>query len=284
MNYDKIAVLGGDKRQLFAADELRKNGFEVYLAGFDKLESCGELKIISPDEALDLCGVVLFPVTGAAAGVIDCPFSDNCVLLDEIKHKLIDKLVFAGKSKSFGDIEIIDILSDEEFAARNALPSAEGAVLVALESYEATLAGSDTLVIGYGRIGKRLSRLLKAMNSRVTVATRSRSKASNIILDGNTPVNTAHLKTLSGYDVVFNTADALVVDKNILMNTDPDVLLIDLASLPGGVDFESGSELGFTALRALALPGKYSPRSAGKVVSDIVTRKLKEEFYCQNQA
>lgn len=281
MNFRQIAILGGDKRQLFAAARLEESGFHVYSAGFDRLESFGNLRLCSVDEALSLCDVVLLPVTGAKGGEVVCPFSNKNIMLEDIAQGLRDKLVFAGKAESFKGIDVIDILKDESFSEKNALPTAEGALLTAMENYEGDIAGCDALVIGYGRIGKTLSRLLRAVKARVSVSTRGEEKAEKIILDGNTPLSTSSLKTLSGYDIVFNTADALVIDGNILMNTDGDPLIIDLASIPGGVDFKSARELGFCVIHALALPARYSPLSAGRAVSDTVIKKLKEEFNWQ---
>ena len=56
-----------------------------------------------------------------------------------------------------------------------------------------------------------------------------------------------------------------------------DVLLIDLASAPGGVDFKMAKNLGVRAIHALALPGKYSPRSAGEIIESTILTILKEE-------
>ncbi len=282
MNFDKIAIIGGDKRALFAGSELLKSGYEVYLSGFDKLISFGGLKIVSIDTALESCSVVLLPLN-CAEGKIPCPFSDSDIALEKaFTQRLKDKLIFGGRGCE--GLEIFNILEDEAFARQNALPTAEGAALVAMENYEGTIAGADILVIGYGRIGRALSKLLRAMGARVSVSTRSEEKAFEITLGGNTPVDTLSLRTLCGYDIVFNTADSLVLDKNILVNSGSDTLLIDLASYPGGIDFETARELGFTAVHALALPGRYSPQSAGKAISDAVLRKLKEEFSWQRQA
>lgn len=276
---NKIAVLGGDKRQLFAADELRKAGFEVFLAGFDKLKSVGELRLCTVFDALDVCGVVILPVTGVKNGKIPCPFGED-IPLKEIDDKLIDKLVIMGKSETLQGVKTVDILKRGGFSELNALPSAEGALLVAMQSFEGNIAGSDTLVIGYGRIGARLSEILRAMKARVTVSTRSKEKACKISLDGNTPIYTDSIDSLSGFNIVFNTADAPVIDRTLLQNSDSDTLIIDLSS-SGGVDFNSARELGFTAIHALALPGKYSPASAGKAISDTVLNIIKEEFSWQ---
>ena len=54
------------------------------------------------------------------------------------------------------------------------------------------------------------------------------------------------------------------------MDTDRDTLIIDLASSPGGVDFEAARSLKIDAQRALSLPGKCAPKTAAAVIITVV--------------
>jgi len=91
------------------------------------------------------------------------------------KTEEIEKLFSQIKGKTFiagsintdvydiakkNDIKIIDVLEDEEVVTLNTIPTAEGALQVAMEESDITLHGSNCLVIGYGRIGKVLSKML----------------------------------------------------------------------------------------------------------------------------
>ena len=278
MKIKTFALLGGDKRQLFCAEALYNKGFNVLLSGFDLLESYGHLKLVDLNTALDEADAFILPLVGVKGDVIPCYFSDKEIKIDKrVRKALCEKPVFTGKSFSLKGISSYDLLKREDFAVLNAVSTVEGALCVAIKSYEKTISGSDVLVLGYGRIGKLLSRTLRFMGANVTVATRSSVKRALIKADANNSLYTNELKSISGFDIVFNTADALVITADILKNSESDTLIIDLASYPGGVDFERADKLGFTAFMASALPGQYSPMTAGENIADTVLTILREE-------
>lgn len=270
---EKIVFAGGDKRQLYAARKLQQDGYEVYLSGFDKLPNL-DVPMLADFYQAD---IIVFPVTGVRENTVPALNSDKELKIDF--EKLSGKTVIMGKKNTLGNVicKVYDLLAREDFSEANALPTAEGAVMVAMENFEGTIANSNILVIGYGRIGKALSRILRALDAEVTVATHSDEKVGRIISDGNKYIKTSDLDSLSGFDIVYNTADALVIDKNILVNSDSSTLIIDLASLPGGIDFNAAKNLGIKTIHALGLPGKYSPKAAGEIISDTVLNIIKEE-------
>lgn len=283
-----IVFIGGDKRQLFSAGSFRQMGFTIYLAGFDKLQNSGDFIITDINKALDNANIVIFPVTGIKENIVPVYFSDSELkLTEDLISKLKSKIVFSGKSNSIKalapDLKVFDYLDREEFAVANALPTAEGAVQVAMEEYEGTICGSRCLVTGYGRIGKILSRMLKALNADVTVSTETPENFEYIKADGNKPIATSSINDLNSYDIVFNTIPAMIIDKNVLSKSDPDVLIIDLASVPGGVDFSTANEMNIAAIHALSLPGKCSPKAAGEIITTTILNMLKEEFLWQKQ-
>ena len=271
-----VAFVGGDKRQLFAAKALQKQGCTVYLVGFDKLKSNGELLITDFDTALKNAEIFIFPVTGIKGTVVPTNYSDKEInLTDRFLEQLKSKRIFCGKSDSLqslsSELRICDYLRREEFAVANALPTAEGAVQIAMEEYSGTIFGSRCLVIGYGRIGKILSRMLKALNAQVTVSARKADHFRYIKSDGNQAVKTQSITSLEDFDIIFNTVPKLIIDKQILARTSSDALIIDLASLPGGVDFSTAEKLGIKAIHALSLPGKCAPKTAGEIISDTIS-------------
>jgi len=52
----------------------------------------------------------------------------------------------------------VDLLEREEMAVLNAIPTAEGAIQIAMEEMPITLHGSNALILGFGRIGKILAK------------------------------------------------------------------------------------------------------------------------------
>ncbi len=267
----KILFIGGDKRQYYAARTLRENGFDVYMYGFEKLRD-NDIPELDDFYSAD---IIVLPITGLRGGVVPAYYSDKEIKLNE--SILSGKLVIMGKADTL-DTEKCrarDLLKREDFALANALPSAEGAVQVAMENYDGTISGAKALAIGYGRIGAALVKMLNALNAEVTVASRKEIKCYSSVF-------TSEIDNLSGYDIVFNTADALIIDENVLNNSDNKTLIIDLSSR-GGVDFEAAEKLGFKAIHALGLPGKCSPKAAGEIICDAILKVLKEEYGWQRR-
>ena len=80
-----------------------------------------------------------------------------------------------------------------------------------------------------------------------------------------------------GFDVIYNTVPHWLFGRDFLEMTGKDTFLIDLASVPGGVDVLAAKELGSNVLWATSLPGKYAPKSAGESIADCVKKILLEE-------
>ena len=280
-----FGILGGDKRQLFLADSLIKDGYRVMLGGFDNLRSIGDITIADVRTALGYSDAVLLPLPSVRAdGSLNAPFAVSTLYFDEEEQELLkQKPVFASMKDrliraypALKSARIYDYAARDDFSVLNAVPTAEGAVECAMSAYEGTIAGARCLVVGFGRIGKILARMLKALGAEVTVSARSSTDRAYISALGYDFVNTEKLTEIRGYNIVFNTVPKLIFDRELLENTDCDTLLIDLASLPGGVDFDAASALRIDAQRALSLPGKCAPKTAGEIIKTTVFRMIEE--------
>ena len=280
-----FGVLGGDKRQLFLADALIRGGYSVILGGFDTLRSVGSIAIADVRTAVEYSDALIFPLPCVRAdGSLNAPFAESTLWLDAEELELLKgKPLFTSMKerlvRAYPDLKgakLYDYAARDDFAILNAVPTAEGAVACAMSAYEGTIAGSSCLVTGYGRIGKVLARLLSALGAKVTVSARRASDFAWIETLGYTVADTRLLREVRGYDLVFNTAPALIFDEALLRRTDKNTLLIDLASLPGGVDFESAHALGLDAFRALSLPGKCAPKAAGEIIKTTVISIIEE--------
>ena len=56
------------------------------------------------------------------------------------------------------------------------------------------------------------------------------------------------------------------------------IIIIDLASLPGGVDFEAARRYKTDAVRALSLPGRTAPKAAGEIIRKTIFNIIKEVY------
>lgn len=278
----KTAIFGGDKRMLFAAKAFAQDGHEVYAAGFDHLESLCEIQICTAEEAAGRCDLAVLPVRPVSNGeYLNAPFSGEKILIKELMEQIGDKPVFTGAGRQIGPYavgKLYDYAVEESFVLRNAELTAEGAIGILLNEYERAICGCPVLVTGYGRIGSVLSGYLKALGADVTVAARkpeSRAAAEKSGLHAEDYPQIDYAE----YHVVINTVPAFVLDKSAVDRMREDVFIIDLASVPGGVDFQRAKERELTCIHALSLPGKTAPLTAGTIIKDTVMNILSREQY-----
>lgn len=279
-SYDKtFGVLGGDKRSYYLAKALKNDGYKVRLWGFDKLGAT-DCEVAS---ALD-SDILVLPVVPFGEGEnIVSPYSEENLNLKEYEDSLKDKLIFTGLKDKFLSVfpklenKVSSYSDREEFAVKNAVPTAEGAVEQALSHSDITINGSKILVCGYGRIGKVLSEMLRGMGADVTVSARKQSDLAWIKLNGFAGIKTGDFSEINTYNFIFNTIPSLILDEEVIKDLSKDTLIIDLASYPGGVDFDCAEKYGIKALHALSLPGKIAPKSAGEIIESTILNILKED-------
>ena len=282
-----FGIIGGDKRQLFLAKSISDSCYDVLLGGFDSLESYGSLSLCNVKKAISESDALIFPLPSIRTdGSLNTPFSNENILLDgdDIEF-ILKKPVFTTMISRFlkayprlSDCEFFDYGARDDFSILNALPTAEGANDCAMREYEGTILGSKCLVTGFGRIGKILAHKLVLLGANVTVSARKPSALAYVKALGYNALNTENLRTVKRFDIVFTTIPRLIFDRELLMNTDTNTLIIDLASLPGGVDFDTAEKLGIYAVRALSLPGKCAPKTAGEIIKTTVFDIIKEVY------
>ena len=81
---------------------------------------------------------------------------------------------------------------------------------------------------------------------------------------------------LGRFDLIFNTAPALVLDAGRLAELRKNCVVLELASPPGGVDLDAAGRLGRRVISAAGLPGKVAPITAAAAIRDSVYHILEE--------
>lgn len=275
---EKFAVIGGDRRLTALAQALTEDGFAVSTYAVEGFAG-GDL-----EAALRGASVAALPLPSfdAAGGLI--AQSGARVRAADIAALLTPGMrVFGGKLGSEAAIlagsgaAVIDYLGLEQLTAANAVPTAEGAIQIAMERLPVTIQGCCALVIGWGRIGKILARKLALLGADVTVSARRGADAAMIAALGMQDETTGRFcRGLSRYDLIVNTVPARVLGRELLASARPDCLIIDLASKPGGVDFDAAAQLGRETVQALSLPGRVAPVSAGRLLRDAILGYLEQ--------
>ncbi len=123
-----------------------------------------------------------------------------------------------------------------------------------------------------------LSQKLASLGANVTVSARSPKDFARIESAGMRVADTRQLSgRLSDFDLIFNTVPAPIFGSAELSELAPPCIIIDLASMPGGIVPDAAPPSGCRILHALSLPGKVAPLSAAKAIRDTVLTILHEE-------
>lgn len=284
-NSTVFLAAGGDMRQLYTARKLAEE-YKVYIIGFEKTADTG--KAVQINELSDIpekADCLILPLPVSADNIfLNTPYSDQKIPVAALKTAIKENAVIAGGrvteqiSRIFGSVS--DYSQREDFAVSNAVPTAEAAVEIAMKNSEKTLYKSQTLIIGAGRISKALAKILHGFGADVTVAARKKSDLLWAEIFGYKSAEISELESFAGRaDVIFNTAPALVLKSNVIDKLKPSAVIIDLASKPGGTDFEYAKKRNIKAFLSLSLPGKYSPVTAGEIIAQTILNILTERRY-----
>lgn len=282
----QVALIGGDIRQWYAAKELLQRGFSVSLWGLGERDDIVSSQFVSSSlkETLKDAETVILPLPVSFDEIhLACPFCEHApVRLLAVAEALRCKRVLGGKIPQLlrtaverRGIDCNDYFESEELQLRNALPTAEGAIQIAMRELPVTLFGSTAAVVGYGRIGSLLAQKLLAFGMRVHVFARRRESLVQAELQGMRVHALPSELFRSSFSalprdcrVLFNTVPVRFMDQAVLESLPRDCLLIDLASIPGGIDQQAAETLGMRSIWGTALPGKYAPETAGKILGE----------------
>ncbi len=285
----KFLIIGGDMRSVEVANILSKMEYDCHIYGLDRIDIPNKniKKAETISTSIKGCHGVILPVPVSKDGVrITAPYSNDDIYLAEI-FSSVDKStqIFGGvvskkliEAAYLRDIKIIDYMEDEKVKIRNAQLTAEGAVEIAINRTQHSIFDSNILVCGYGRIGKFVAKYLKSLGGNVTVTSRNEDTLIDGFCNKYNVLNTNDVgENIKDFDLIINTVPALIFDKILLSKCKKSAKIIDLASAPGGVDFEMAKHLKIDAIQALSLPGKTAPETAAKIITNSILEKLNKE-------
>ena len=284
-----ISVVGGDLRIVKLIGMLIKDGYTVYtygleqseeLLGMEKVEMCPTL-----EEVMSASEVVIgpIPVTSDRKN-LSMPFSNIKLPVEEFVSKVSCKALIAGtlsddyrKALEAKNVNYVDVLKREEFTILNTIATAEGTIQIAMEETQKTVHGSKVLILGFGRIGKVLAKMLDGIGAEVSCEARKNEDISWIKAYGYEPIYLNELNdNLGNYDIIINTIPFQILDSERLDLVKKDVVLIDVASNPGGVDRKAAKEKDLKLIWALSLPAKVAPLTSAIYIKETIYHVLKE--------
>ncbi len=278
----KWLIIGGDRRQIAAARYLREQGTAVEAWGLGESVTESDWKSAVKD-----ADILLLPLPITSDGVrIQCPLSESkgirfASLLQEARS---DALIFGGKVPNLwseqaaqAGIELYDYFLSEGLQMKNALPTVEGAIMLAMQALPVTLDGCPVAILGYGRIASLLAERLTGLGANVTVFARkerdlahARLRHCRAIPLKGAEANSSLCRLPDDCRIVFNTVPEQIVSEQVLKRWNRDCVLMELASFPGGFDFVAAEKMGFHLILAQGLPGKHFPETAGRIIAETV--------------
>ena len=288
MEIMSFAVIGGDERYAILASLLAQDGYTVFGSGFDVKPELAD-GVVQTDAltAALMAQAVILPLPPTTDGVrVFAPLSyEDIPLNDKLGLALERTKVYCGMphklqavSERYAKLQCADYSCRESFLILNAQLTAEAALMLAIKAMPTSIFGSRCLVTGYGRIGRAMAQMLRLMGAQVTIAARRTEHFAHAAANGIGHCTYAELPAQAGrYQLIINCADAQVLDAQVIAKLDEKAVLIDLASRPGGTDWEAARERGLNAIHALGLPGKYAPLSAAQIIKETVLAMTEEE-------
>ena len=282
-----ITVVGGDLRIVKLVEMLINDGYKVYtyalenseeLLSLNGVEFCPTLK-----EAVSYSKVIVGPVPlSSDRKRLSSPFGRNEVGLEEFIKELKGKYLIAGninikEELDSNGIQFVDLLKREEFSVLNTIATAEGTIQIAMEETQRTVHGSNVLVMGFGRIGKVLAKMLDGIGAKVYCEARKYEDISWIKAYGYNPIHLNNLDEYLGrFDIIINTIPFQILEGPKLDLVKKEVVIVDLASNPGGVDRKAARERDLKVIWALSLPAKVAPLTSAEFIKETLYHVLKE--------
>ncbi len=171
---------------------------------------------------------------------------------------------------------LIDYFKNEHVKYENAFLTAEAAISFAISETDFSLKNSECLIIGFGRIGKLILKLLTPFSNNITVSARKDVDLALVNSCGYKSIHTEKICDISKFNIIFNTVPHLILNQEVLGTAKKDIFIIDLASKPGGTDFNYADINKMHCIHALGLPHKISPLSDARILSDSIIKIISE--------
>ncbi len=285
MRFD-LGIFGGDQRQVYMAERFCNMGYRVYTYKIKEPvlhSNCTSLD--TPEELFTQCNVLIGPipltrdlVSIASANTMELNTSMLANSLTK-KHILIAGILpetIVSQCEKKG-IPFYDLMKDEKITILNAIATAEGSIMEAIKDSPINLHGNNCLILGYGRCAKVLADKLKGLDANVIIAARSSEALAYAEAAGLKTILLSEIRSiLPSCPFIFNTIPALVLDQSMLSQVPKDVTIIDIASAPGGIDYEYALRHNLHAKLCLGLPGKVSPRTSADILVTEIDSFIKE--------
>jgi dipicolinate synthase subunit A len=285
-----VAMIGGDARQIEVMRILSELDAVVKLYGFEQLQqqfSGVSKQDFEPNAFIDVDAIILPAVGTDSSGIVESIFTTNELLLTREHIQIMPKhtVVYTGLAQPYlkklcsnEDIRLIELFARDDVAIFNSIPTAEGAIMIAIQHTDFTIHNSNSMVLGMGRTGLTLARVLQALGAQVTIGVNKAEQYARAFEMGFKPFYTKDLASeVDDVDLIFNTIPTMIITAQVIAHISNQAVIIDLASRPGGTDFRFAEKRGVRAILAPGLPGIVAPKTAGQIIARALSQLILEE-------
>lgn len=263
MQGEKFLLIGNDKKMQACANRLIQRG---YFATCCEKEEIGNILPFYPN--------IILPLPTLANGIIS-----GTGLSSEGFAELLGKTqrVFYGNLSynPFGERALS--YYNESFLVKNSRLTAQGTLRIILENTDRDIYSMKAAVLGYGRCGKAICKVLQSNGADVVSV--SRSHYSTTVAE-NEKLSTMRFEEFFGniqnFDVIVNTVPYNIIGKAAAERLTKKNLYIEIASKPYGFNINETDKYNFRYILAESLPGRFTPASAGENIADTVIEMIKE--------
>lgn len=262
-----ILFLGGDKRMTYAAEYLSSD-HHVFFYG----------ESLPVNETFPVV-VLPFPLTRDGKTILSpsspIPFEEVPRFVAPVAP--VAPVVLAGGSCprlaelcAEHSLSLVNYSASETLTLRNAALTAETAVALLAESSDGSLLGSRVLILGYGRIARALAARLTPFGCDITVSARRRETRTEAELNGFTALPLSEIP-LADFDYIVNTVPAPLLTAEDFSHIKSGAIFLELATLPN-----SPPAAHVKYIHGAGLPGRCSPKTAGKYIAEELSRLIQE--------
>lgn len=282
-----IIVFSGDQRYLQVIHFLANKQANVFAVGFQHTRfthqntqhAYMDMKLLKKADAL------LLPVHGVDDnGHVHLHYANEKIALSKemISQTPSHCTIYSGTTNSYltslcekMNRNLVVLFDRDDIAIANSIPTAEATLQIAMDETKDTIHDTNVLVTGFGRIGMTIARLFHQVGANVTVAARKTEDFARIHEMRLNPVHMEELHSVAQQmNICINTVPRRVLTEEIIFQMNKQSLIIDLASSPGGTDFNAAKTRNIKAIHALGLPGKYAPNTAGNIIAQALETLL----------
>ncbi|KAB7666282.1 dipicolinate synthase subunit DpsA [Bacillus sp. B1-b2] len=284
-----LLIIGGDLRQVEVVNILAPRLDKIYLVGFDltSFPYSNVHQVQLEEVSFSKVNSILLPIPGIHEdGIVETKFSNKKILFTKelLEQTKPDCTIYSGIITPYlaqitkqTNRKIAAIFDRDDVAILNSIPTAEGALMLAIQHTDITIHQSQVIVLGFGRVGMTVARLFASVGALVSVYARKQEHIARITEMGLTAITPSTLEgSLTQQNIIINTVPSLILTSTLIKKLSLSSFIIDLASKPGGTDFDSAKEHQIKTIWPLGLPAKVAPKTAGKIIGQVLLEMINE--------